>query len=102
MLARQKLGSAHGVPFITVEDETDVANLVIRPALFERKRRVMPGPRMPGADEQMHSRGEVPHGRAPALTTCRICWTEAGAGTAPTRSTGRDATLPARAKQKAV
>ncbi len=35
VLERQKPGSAKGVMFITLEDETDVANLVIWPNLFE-------------------------------------------------------------------
>ena len=36
VLVRQKPGSAKGVMFITVEDETGVANPVVWPSLFER------------------------------------------------------------------
>ena len=41
VLVRQKPGSAKGMMFITVEDETGVANLVIWPSLFERQRRLV-------------------------------------------------------------
>jgi error-prone DNA polymerase len=41
VLVRQKPGSAKGVMFITVEDETGVANLVIWPSLYERQRRII-------------------------------------------------------------
>ncbi|MGY3691699.1 DNA polymerase III alpha subunit [Bradyrhizobium sp. USDA 3240] len=41
MLVRQKPGSAKGVMFITIEDETGVANLVIWPSLYERQRRII-------------------------------------------------------------
>lgn len=43
VLVRQKPGSAKGVMFITLEDETDVANLVVWPDLFEKYRRVVLG-----------------------------------------------------------
>src|SRR5258705_6842452 len=39
VLVRQRPGSAKGVMFITIEDETGVANLVVWPSLFERQRR---------------------------------------------------------------
>jgi error-prone DNA polymerase len=41
LLVRQKPGSAKGVMFITLEDETEVANLIVWPSLFERQRRVV-------------------------------------------------------------
>jgi error-prone DNA polymerase len=39
MLVRQKPGSAKGVMFMTIEDETDVANIIVWPSLYERQRR---------------------------------------------------------------
>ena len=36
VLVRQKPGSAKGVMFITIEDETGIANLVVWPQLFEK------------------------------------------------------------------
>ncbi len=61
VLVRQKPGSAKGVLFITVEDETGVANLVIWPRLFEQQRRVVLGARMLGVDGQVQREGEVVH-----------------------------------------
>ncbi len=41
VLVRQQPGSAKGVIFITLEDETGIANLIVWPAMFERFRRVV-------------------------------------------------------------
>ncbi|OWK23136.1 hypothetical protein AJ87_41490 [Rhizobium yanglingense] len=46
VLVRQRPGSAKGVMFITIEDETGVANVVVWPKLFERSRRVVLGASM--------------------------------------------------------
>jgi error-prone DNA polymerase len=46
VLIRQRPGSARGVCFITLEDETGVANLVIWPDTFERYRKVVMGARL--------------------------------------------------------
>jgi error-prone DNA polymerase len=46
VLIRQRPGSAKGVCFITIEDETGIANLVIWPDLFARQRRVVMGARL--------------------------------------------------------
>ena len=41
VLVRQKPGSAKGVMFITLEDETAVANLIVWPSVFEAQRRLV-------------------------------------------------------------
>jgi len=46
VLIRQRPGSAKGVCFITLEDETGVANLVVWPDAFERYRKVVMGARL--------------------------------------------------------
>ena len=46
VLIRQRPGSAKGVVFITIEDETGIANLVIWPDVFERQRKVVMGARL--------------------------------------------------------
>jgi error-prone DNA polymerase len=46
VLIRQRPGSAKGVVFITLEDETGVANLVVWPDVFERYRKVVMGARL--------------------------------------------------------
>ena len=53
MLIRQRPGSAKGVCFITLEDETGVATSVIWPDLMEKQRKVIMGAR------QMEVRGRV-------------------------------------------
>jgi error-prone DNA polymerase len=46
VLIRQRPGSAKGVVFITIEDETGVANLVIWPDVFTRQRKIVMGTRL--------------------------------------------------------
>ena len=43
VLIRQRPGSANGVVFITLEDETGIANLIVWPAILERFRRAALG-----------------------------------------------------------
>jgi error-prone DNA polymerase len=43
VLIRQRPGTASGVIFMTVEDETGVANLIVWPTVFERFRRAVLG-----------------------------------------------------------
>jgi error-prone DNA polymerase len=61
VLVRQKPGSAKGVMFITIEDETEVANLVIWPSLFERQRRLVLQAGMMGVYGRIQREGEVIH-----------------------------------------
>jgi error-prone DNA polymerase len=46
VLIRQRPGSARGVVFITIEDETGIANLVIWPDVFEKQRKIVMGTRL--------------------------------------------------------
>lgn len=41
VICRQRPGTAKGFVFVSLEDETGVANAVVEPALFERKRLVI-------------------------------------------------------------
>ena len=61
VLVRQKPGSAKGVMFITIEDETGVANLVIWPSLYEQQRRVVLGASLLVVDGRVQREGEVVH-----------------------------------------
>ena len=45
VLIRQRPGSAKGVCFITLEDETGVANLVVWPDVFDKQRKIVMGAR---------------------------------------------------------
>ena len=61
VLVRQKPGSAKGVMFITIEDETGVANLVIWPSLYERQRRIVLSATLLAVDGKVQREGEVVH-----------------------------------------
>ncbi|WP_313617991.1 error-prone DNA polymerase [Agrobacterium sp.] len=61
VLVRQKPGSAKGVMFITIEDETGPANLVVWPTLFEKRRRVVLGSSMMAVNGRIQREGEVVH-----------------------------------------
>lgn len=61
VLVRQRPGSAKGVMFVTVEDETAVANLVIWTKTFEKFRRIILGANMIGVRGRVQREGEVVH-----------------------------------------
>lgn len=61
ILVRQKPGSAKGVTFMTIEDETDVANLVIWSAVFEKQRRLILSSGMVGCRGRLQREGGVTH-----------------------------------------
>ena len=60
-LVRQRPGTASGVIFITLEDETGVANLVVWPKVFERFRRVVLGAQLLAAQGRLQKEGLVIH-----------------------------------------
>ncbi len=61
VLVRQKPGSAKGVMFITIEDETGPANIVVWPSLFERRRRIVLGSSMMAIHGKIQREGDVVH-----------------------------------------
>jgi error-prone DNA polymerase len=61
VLVRQKPGSAKGVMFMTLEDETGVANLIIWPALFRRQRRLVLSAGMLACFGRVQKAGGVVH-----------------------------------------
>jgi error-prone DNA polymerase len=61
VLVRQRPGSAKGVIFLTIEDETGVANVVIWPTLFERSRRIALGASMMAINGRIQREGDVVH-----------------------------------------
>ena len=61
VLVRQKPGSAKGVMFITIEDETGVANLVVWPKLFEKQRRLILSAGMVQVDGRVQREGATVH-----------------------------------------
>lgn len=68
ILVRQMPGSAKGVMFITLEDETGIANLVVWPNVFEQHRRIVLSASMLGVQGRIQREGEVVHLVARDLT----------------------------------
>ena len=68
VLIRQRPGSAKGVCFITLEDETGVVNLVIWPDLKEKQRRVVMGARLMEVRGRVEYDDEVIHVIAAHMT----------------------------------
>ncbi|MDQ7264135.1 OB-fold nucleic acid binding domain-containing protein [Paracoccus sp. PS-1] len=61
VLVRQRPGSAKGVMFITLEDETGIANLVVWQKVFERHRRVVLSSSMIAVKGCIQREGDVVH-----------------------------------------
>ena len=60
-LIRQRPGTASGVIFMTIEDETGIANLVVWPQVFERHRRIVIEARLVRVDGRLQREGLVIH-----------------------------------------
>ncbi len=61
VLVRQMPGSAKGVMFVTLEDESANANLIVWPSVFEKNRRTMLGSTMLGCRGKVQSANGVIH-----------------------------------------
>lgn len=61
VLVRQRPGTASGVIFATLEDETGVANIIVWPKTFEANRRVVLGARVMGVRGQLQREGIITH-----------------------------------------
>ncbi|MDI1283529.1 MAG: error-prone DNA polymerase [Reyranella sp.] len=58
VLVRQRPGTASGVVFVTIEDESGIANLVVWPKVFETHRRIVMGSRLLGVRGKIQREGE--------------------------------------------
>ena len=61
VLIRQRPGSAKGVIFVTLEDETGIANLIVWPHKMERYRRTVIGSYVLGVEGKLQREGIVTH-----------------------------------------
>jgi DNA polymerase III alpha subunit len=61
VLVRQMPGSAKGVMFVTLEDETANANLIVWPSVFEQHRRTILSSSMLGCRGKVQREGDVIH-----------------------------------------
>jgi error-prone DNA polymerase len=92
VLVRPRPGSAKGVMFITVEDETGIANLIVWPAVFEAQRRLVLAAGMLGCVGRVQREGEVIHVVAERL----LDLTDLLRGVADYGSSARDDAFPLR------
>ena len=70
VLARQRPGTAKGVIFATLEDETGVANIIVWPKTFERFRRIVLTARLLKVTGRLQREGIVTHLIAERLEDC--------------------------------
>jgi DNA polymerase III alpha subunit len=67
VIARQRPGTAHGFIFISMEDETGIANVIVTPDLYERDRLVVTRSKFILADGPLQSQDGVIHVKATRL-----------------------------------
>ena len=65
MLVRQRPGTAKGVIFITLEDETGIVNVVVWPKVFEKNRRTVMTAQFLAGARQDRARGPRPISSSP-------------------------------------
>jgi error-prone DNA polymerase len=68
VLVRQRPGTSKGVVFMTLEDETDIANIIVWPKVFERNRRTVMTSRFLAVRGRLQRAGLVIHVVAESFT----------------------------------
>ena len=58
---RQRPATASGVVFVTIEDETGLANIIVKPHLVDKQRRELLGSQLLGVYGELQREGEVVH-----------------------------------------
>ncbi|MEQ8252026.1 MAG: hypothetical protein RIB41_12365 [Oceanibaculum nanhaiense] len=61
VLVRQRPGTASGVIFATLEDETGIANIIVWPKVFEAHRKALLGSRLLGVEGILQREDTVTH-----------------------------------------
>jgi len=61
VLVRQRPGTAKGITFVTLEDETGTINLIIRPAIWKRFRQAALGATLLKAHGRLQRQGQIIH-----------------------------------------
>ena len=67
VIARQRPGTAHGFIFISMEDETGIANVIVTPDLYERDRMVVTRSKFILAEGPLQNQDGVIHVKATRL-----------------------------------
>ena len=73
VIIRQRPGTAKGVIFMTLEDETDIANAIVWPKTFERFRPIVLGARLVAVTGRVQSESGVIHVVADRLEDLTPC-----------------------------
>ena len=81
VVGRQRPGTATGIVFVTLEDETGLVNVVVHPQLVEKQRRELLGASLLGVFGQLQIEGQVVH-----LVAKRLVDLSAWLGRLPTSS----------------
>lgn len=81
VVGRQRPGTASGIVFVTLEDESGWTNVIVRAELVDRQRRELLGARLLGVFGQLRREGRVLH-----LVASRFVDLSAWLGRLPTRS----------------
>jgi error-prone DNA polymerase len=90
VVTRQRPGSARGMMFITLEDESGTANLVVRPPVLEAFRAAVLGSGLIGAEGRLQRDGLVIHVVADRLTDLSSRLVRLTAGAPPPTGRSRD------------
>ena len=69
IIARQRPGTAKGFIFLSMEDETGIANVIVSPDLYERDRRVVTRSKFILVEGILHNQDSVIHVKATRLAT---------------------------------
>jgi error-prone DNA polymerase len=67
VIARQRPGTAHGFIFISMEDETGIANVIVTPDLYESNRMVVTRSKFILVEGSLQNQNEVIHVKATRL-----------------------------------
>jgi error-prone DNA polymerase len=68
VIARQRPGTAKGFVFLSLEDETGIANIILTPDFFERERLVVTRSRFLGIAGRLQNQDGVVHVKAERVT----------------------------------
>ncbi len=72
VIARQRPGTAHGFIFLSIEDETGIANAIIGPQLFEANRSLVTYAKFLLIDGSLQNVDNVIHVRANSIEELNI------------------------------
>ena len=89
VITRQSPGSARGIIFITLEDETGQANLIVKPAVFAQYRAAVLGAQMIGVEGRVQRQGAVVHVLARRLVALDPLLARSRSSFAPNRAPNR-------------